>query len=181
MLILRFVHLGELPCPLLGARLSRSCLPLEASVPWWPRLSQAQRDTRRNNNTDGGQVSSPGVRPCINYSSLPVCTGLGIPGAGMGALICTACRAPSGRRFLTVLCPICLCLSGGGECRIRGCVCSVPWDPGSVLLECCAGARARKQQGTDSLPGAPAGSRLQPFTRSAHSPWRTFPRAHFLH
>ena len=88
---------------------------------------------------------------------------------------------PSGRRFLTVLCPICLCLSGGGECRIRGCVCSVPWDPGSVLLECCAGARARKQQGTDSLPGAPAGSRLQPFTRSAHSPWRTFPRAHFLH
>ena len=36
-LILRCVHLGELPRPPPGARLSGSCLPGEAPVPWWPR------------------------------------------------------------------------------------------------------------------------------------------------
>ena len=33
-LILRYVHLGELPRPLPGAQLSGSCLSCQASVPW---------------------------------------------------------------------------------------------------------------------------------------------------
>ena len=36
------------------------CLPHDAFVPWQPRLSQTQGETRRNNK-GGGQVSSPGV------------------------------------------------------------------------------------------------------------------------
>ena len=60
-LILRCVHLRKLPHPLLGAGLSGSCLPREASVPWRPHPSQAHGDTRRNNNSGSGQVPSSGV------------------------------------------------------------------------------------------------------------------------
>ena len=97
MLILKCVHLGELPCPLLGAGLSGSCLSCEAFVPWQPRLSQAQGETRRKNNTGSGQVSSPGVRSCSNYRCLPVRRGLDTPGAGVGALICTTQGCPVAR------------------------------------------------------------------------------------
>ena len=79
---------GVVLCLLPGAGLSGSCLSCEAPVPWWSCPSQAQGDTRRNNNTGGGQVSSPRVSSPSNYHSLSVHTGLDVPGAG--ALICTA-------------------------------------------------------------------------------------------
>ena len=47
------------------------------------------------------ESSSPRVINC----SLPVHAGLDAPGAGAGALICAACRAPSSRRVLAFLCP----------------------------------------------------------------------------
>ena len=64
MLILRCVHLGELPSPLPGAWLSGSCLSCEA-----PAQSQVQGDTRRNNHSGGSQVSSSRVSSCSNYHS----------------------------------------------------------------------------------------------------------------
>ena len=50
--ILRCVHLGELPSPLPGAGLSASCLSCEAPV-----QSQVQGDSRRNNKSGGSQLS----------------------------------------------------------------------------------------------------------------------------
>ena len=77
---------GELSHTLPGARLSGSCLSCEAPVPWAPRPSQAQGDTRRNNKTVLSQPSSPGVSSCSNYHSLPVCIGLDSPGMGGAGL-----------------------------------------------------------------------------------------------
>ena len=75
MLILRCVYLGDLPRPLPVAGLRGSCCPCESSVPWQPRPSQAQGETRRI-STGGSQVSSPRVSSCSSYRSLPVHTGL---------------------------------------------------------------------------------------------------------
>ena len=61
MLFLRCVYLVDLPHPLPAAGLTGSCLPHEASVPWRPRLSQAQGETKRKNNNGEGQISSSGV------------------------------------------------------------------------------------------------------------------------
>ena len=55
-LILRCVHLEELPHPLPGAGLSGSCLPCETSVPW-----QCFPPRHEENNKGGGQNSSSGV------------------------------------------------------------------------------------------------------------------------
>ena len=63
-LILRCVHLGEMPSPLTGAGPSGSCLPCEASVLWQACLSQAQGETRRN-NTGSGQIFSSGVSSIV--------------------------------------------------------------------------------------------------------------------
>ena len=153
MLILRCVHPRELPCPLPGARLNRSCLSCEASVPWWPRPSQAQGDTRRN-NSGISQVSSSGVSSHSNYRSLPVHTFLDAPGVGGTDLYNLG--APSGRRVLAVLCPPYLCLSRE-ECRILSCVRLAPSDPGPVLLELRSQGRgSRRQQGTTPPTRAPA-------------------------
>ena len=64
MLILRCVHLGELPSPLPVVQLSGSCLSSEV-----PAQSQVQGDTRRDNNSGGSQLSSPGVSSHSNYHS----------------------------------------------------------------------------------------------------------------
>ena len=85
--------------------------------------------------------------PCGDYRSLPVCTGLDAPRAGVTDL--HNLGAPSSRKALTVLCSPCLCLSPE-ECRILGCVPLAPWDPGPALLELCSQAMA------------PESSRMQP-------------------
>ena len=89
MLILRCEHLREMLHPLPGARFSGSCSSCEASVPWQPCLAQAYDETRRNNTTGGGHLSSSGVSSCSNYRSLPVHTGLD------AQLICTARGCPT--------------------------------------------------------------------------------------
>ena len=144
-LILRCVHLGQLPRPLPGAWLSGSCLSCEAPVLWQPRPSQAQGDTRRNTTTGSGQVSSPGVSSCSNYRSLPVSTYLDAPGAG-GALICTARGHPApGASSLSCVLPT---LPVPGGMQDPGLCPPVPWDSGPVPLEsqswgCAAPSRCR--------------------------------------
>ena len=63
MLILRCVHLREIPRPPLGAGLGGSCLPHEASVPWVP-------DPPRHTVPPGGTTTlqQPGLQP---WSQLP--------------------------------------------------------------------------------------------------------------
>ena len=132
MLILRCVHLGELPAaispPLRQLHSSVGTLyPVWSLFPGGPALSQAQGDTKRNNHTGGGQLSSPGISSSSNYCNLPVCTGLDAPGAGDADL--HSLRGPSCSRDLAVLCPPHLCQSRG-ECWIVGCFPRCPriWD-----------------------------------------------------
>ena len=114
-LILRCEHLGELPSPLPSAWFSGSCLSCES-----PAQSQVQGDTRRNNNSGGSHLSSPGVAPTVTTAA-PILQGLGCSRAGgtdlhtLGAL--------GSRSVLAVLCPPGLCLSQG-EHGILSCV---PW------------------------------------------------------
>ena len=96
-----------------GCGLSGSSLPCEAPVPWWPHLSRVHSDTRRNNTTGGGQLSSPGVSSPSNYHSSqsagawmlwgwgpPICTARGPPVAGPSSLSCalpaSACPGEGG-------------------------------------------------------------------------------------
>ena len=105
MLILRCVHLGELLRTLPGAQLSGSCLSCEA-----PAQSQVQGDTRRNNKSGGGQLSSPRVSFRSNYRSSP--SALAWMLRGQGSLICTA-RVTRWQECPAVLGPPGLYLSQG--------------------------------------------------------------------
>ena len=96
--------------PLLGAGLSGSCLAMRPLFLGSPNPSQAQRDSRRDNNTGRGQVSISGVSSRSNYQDLPVCTGLYALAAGGADLHSSG--APGGWRVLGVVCPPCLHLSG---------------------------------------------------------------------
>ena len=80
----------------------------------------------------------------------PVCTGLDAPGAGAGALICTACGAPSSRMLVAFLYPPCFSLSQE-EPRIAGFIPLGALSPGP----CAAGP---------TLPGpaSPEENRVQP-------------------
>ena len=55
-------------------------------------------------------------------------------GAGTGALVCTACKVPSSRGVLNVLCSPCFHLSQG-EHRIASFVHLVSWNPGPCASE----------------------------------------------
>ena len=98
--------------------------PVRPLFPVIPALSQALGDTRRNNKTGSGQLSSPGFSSRSNYCSsqstlawmLPVVVGADLHSLG----------ASGGRSVLTVLCPPKFRLSQG-ERWILGCV---PWCPG---------------------------------------------------
>ena len=92
-----------------------------------------------------------------NYRSPPVCTGLDAPGAGAGALICTAWGAPSGRRALAVLCPP-HCYLFLGERRILALSTWAPWD----LRPCAAGTVLLPNR--QAAPKCPRAAGLQPFT-----------------
>ena len=121
MLILRCVHSS------VGA-----VYPVRPLFPGGPTPCQAQGDTMRNNNTDGGQPSTSRIRSHSHYYSLPVHTGLDAPRAGDADL--HSLETPGGRRFPSVLCPLRLRLSWE-ERRFLGCVCLELWDLGPVLLE----------------------------------------------
>ena len=134
MLILRCVHLGELPLPLPGAQLSGSCLSCEAPIPCSPTVSQAQGDTRRKNPTVGSQLPSPGVSSHRSYCSSQSAGAWML--RGWGALICRSQgHSTAGTSSLS------WALSGlhlsGGERRFLGCA-PAPWDPGPALLEWCS-------------------------------------------
>ena len=122
--------------------------PVRALFPGGPAPSQAQSDTRRNNNTGGSQLSSSGVSSPSNYPQLPVHTGLGAPGAVEGADL-HSLGVLSSRRVLAVLCPPCLPLSHGDH-RIMGYVPQCP----EIRGLCCWNRTPRI--------AAPKGSRAQP-------------------
>ena len=111
MLILRCVHLGELPSPQWVPGSVGAVYPVMPLFPGSPTLYQAQSDTRKNNHTDGGQLSSPEVSSrsysCSSQSTLawmlPECgvmtyTAQGCLGAGMFSLSCalSASTCPRG-------------------------------------------------------------------------------------
>ena len=108
-LILRYVHLGELPC---------SCwVPgsVGAVYPTRPRglaPFQAQGDT--GGATTLAAARSPALEsaPRSKYRSLPVCTDLGVPWMAGGADL-HSLGVPGGRSILAVLCPPRLGLSRG--------------------------------------------------------------------
>ncbi|XP_048963016.1 uncharacterized protein LOC125754597 [Canis lupus dingo] len=172
-LILRCVHLGELPSPLPGARLSGSCLSCEA-----PAQSQVQGDTRKNNNSGSGQLSSSGVSSSSNYRSshsagawmlrgrgVPICTAQGRPTAGASLL---SCVLPS------------LCLSRG-ECWILDCVPQRSGLWGLHRWNCAPGPRSPLH--VDPLPepqellggGDPPGACSRSLGSSARAVWRALP------
>ena len=99
--------------------------------PGGPAPFQAQGDTRRNNSTGCGHLSSSVVSSHSIYHTLPVHTGLDAPGAG-GADLHRLWAPEVG--VLAVLCLPHLSLSQG-EHRIASCVHLVSWDLGSELLE----------------------------------------------
>ena len=105
MLILMCMHLGELPNPLVGVRLSGSCLSCEA-----PGQSQVQGDSR-SNNSGGGQLSNSGVSSRSNYLSSQSA------GAWMlwrpAAWICTA------RGHLAAGVPLLSCVLSASACPTR--------------------------------------------------------------
>ena len=113
---------GELPRLLPGVRLSGSlsCEP--------PAQSQVQGDTRRDNNSAGSQLCSPGVSSRSNYNS-PQCAGPGCSRAGL--LTCTALGLAAGVTWLSRVLPASAC---SGEQRILGCV---PRRPGPGGLQHC--------------------------------------------
>ena len=69
MLILRCVHLGELPSPQWVPGSVGAVYPVMPLFPGSPTLYQAQSNTRKNNHTDGGQLSSPEVSSRSNHHS----------------------------------------------------------------------------------------------------------------
>ena len=84
MLTLRCVYLGELPCPPPPHQLPGSvgaADPMRPLFPDGPALSQAQGDSRRENNTGSGQLFNSGVSSCSDFHSLPVHRVLGAPRA----------------------------------------------------------------------------------------------------
>ena len=125
MLILRCVHLGELPIPLPGAGLSGSCLSCEALA-----QSQVQGETRRRNNSGGIQLSSPRVSSRSNYRSYQS-TGAWML-RGRGALTCTARGHPAAGASLL---PCVLLASVPGGAQDPGLCLPAPWTPGPVPLE----------------------------------------------
>ena len=180
MLILRCVHLGELPCSPTGAGSVGAGYPMRALSPGGPTPSQAHGDTRRNNSTGGSQLPSLGVSSHSNYHSLPVHTGL--DALGVGAL--TTAWGPQQQERPHCPGPSRLHLSWG-KCRIPA-VSPGILDPGPAPLESCSrGCGSQRQQGTAPstrsphlthrlLPEAPPGS-SSPLLRSAHGVWGALP------
>ena len=141
--------------------------------PGAPAPSLAQGDTRRNNTTGSGQLSSSGVRTPSNHPQLPVHTGLDVPG-GRGVLICTVWGA---RGQESPRCPV-----SQGERRIpavspgaRGLRC---WDraPGPRLPKATGRSPLRPEPPPDPrlLPEAPPGM-LWPFTELVRGVWGALP------
>ena len=76
------MYLGEVPRPLQVHGSVGAVYPVRPLLPGSPAPSQAQGDTRRNNNSGGGQLSSPRVSSRSNYRSLPVRRDLDALGEG---------------------------------------------------------------------------------------------------
>ena len=153
MLILRCVHLGKLLSPLPGTGLSGSCLSCEA-----PAQSQAHGDTRRNNHSGGGQLSSPGVSSSSNHHSLPVHRGLTLRGRRRRSALLRATwgqerpRCPVPSRPLPV----------PGGVPDPGLCTPAPCAPELVLLDRLPGRSPLCAEPPSSCSG-PAGCALQPF------------------
>ena len=142
-----------------------------------PTPSQAQSDTRRDNNTGLGQLSSSGVSSHSNYHSLPVCSGLDAPGAGdadLHSLDLLSCA------LLASICP----QGSTGSWAVSA------WHPGIWGL-CCwnrAPRAAAKAVGCSplcvELPpeflSRPHWVRSSPLPSLAGGLWRTLSQAHFL-
>ena len=121
-MILRCVHLGELPRPSKVHRSVGAVYPVRPLLPGSTAQSQVQGDTRRKNNSCSGQLSSSGVSSSSNYRSLPVRRGLDAPGAEGADLHSSG--PPCSRSFLAALClraSACPAGSAGS--------CCVPWGP----------------------------------------------------
>ena len=130
MLTLRCVYLGELPW---SRQVHDS---VGAAYPWrpvFPGGPAAPRLTVTPGGTTLASASTPALAsaPAVT-AQLPVRTRLGLGGLVAGL---HSSGAPSGRRFLAVLCPPRLRLSWR-ELRLVSCV---PWCPG--IQACAAGIR----------------------------------------
>lgn len=177
MLMLRCVHLGELPCPLPMPGSVGAVDPLRPLSPGGPP-SQADGDTRRN--TGCSQLSSPGVSSPSNHRSSQSTLAWVLPGCGGADL-------PGGiRRVLTVLCPPPSPLSRGapvvgrsslsralpslpsplppgvwGPRRIPA-MSPAPWDPRPVLQDPLPGRLSAGIGAQPPPPGGPPTHRLLP-------------------
>ena len=109
-LILRCVHLVEMPSPLPGALLHGSCLSCEA-----PAQSGVKGDTSRN-NSGSGQLSSPRVKSRSNTGSSQSTGTWMLPGQGHQSV---QLGAAAGASLLSCVLPASACPGG---CRILGCV-----------------------------------------------------------
>ena len=129
MLILRCVHLEELPHPLPGAGLSGSCLPCETSVTWQCCPSQAQGKTRRKTPMEVARIPALESAPCTNCHSLPVFLGFFLGWCGCNDL--TACRGQvSGESSLSCALPAFACPRGVQDHGALGSGALCCWDPG---------------------------------------------------
>ena len=178
MLILRCVHLGELPCSLPGARSVGAVYLVRPLFLVGPALPQAQGDTARN-KTGRGQLSSPGFSSGSNYCSLPVHRGLDALGAWGVDL--HSLGAPGGRSIRAVLCPPGLRLSQR-ELPDPGLCSPAPWAPGHALLKSrscgCTVPSARSR--SLSCFWGPTRRTLQPFRELGLGRGVLSPGAHYF-
>ena len=141
-----------------GARLSVSCLPREAFVPWRPHLSQAGGETKRKNNSGDSQISSSGVSSLqVANCRLPVCSDLDAPGASWVTNLYSLGPSAAGEFSLSCDLPISTCSRGNSGSQALSAW--AHWDPGP----CATGPM---------LPGAapPEGNRVQPRPTGASLP-----------
>ena len=174
MLILRCVHLAELPSPLPGARLVGNCVSCEA-----PAQSQVQGDTRRNNHSGGGQLSNSGISFCFNYCISQLAGNL--DALGMGGADLHSSGPPGGWSVLTILGPLGLRLSQG-KCRILDCVPQLPLALGPAPLESCSqghtapsSCRAAASLVMQAAPENALATGSSPLGSLACSVWSTLP------
>ena len=168
---------GSFPAPFWVHGSVGAVYPLRSLFPGGPAKTQAQGDTRRNNHTGSGQLSSSGISSPSNYCSSQSALAWMLGWGWGGGLICTAWgRLAAGASSLSVFSP--LPPVPGGMQDLELCP-PAPWFLGPVLLKLHSlGPSSRSPLCPEPLPELPRPCRVlsSPLLCLACSVWFTLPQ-----